>query len=150
MLANYGVEGETYTLENGEPRFTDMILNNDTYSYVSALFKYCLYEGPFELDVGRYFSAFNESQREAVKRWEANRDEAWNLPTSMTLTSEESEARSALTMEIGTYCSEMVLKFIVGDASIDAQWDEFISTIENMGGQEIVDITQDALDRYNA
>lgn len=28
MLANYGIEGQTYTMENGEPQFTDLILNN--------------------------------------------------------------------------------------------------------------------------
>lgn len=150
ILANYGVEGDTFTYVDGEPRFTDKVLNNETYSYVSALFKYCIYEGPFELDVGRYFTSFNEVQREAVKRWEANRDEAWNIPTAMTLTTEENEARSALTMEIGTYCSEMVLKFIVGDLDIDSQWDTFIGTIKDMGAQEIVDITQQALDRFNA
>ena len=150
ILANYGVEGETFTYVDGEPRFTDMILNNDTYSYVSALFKYCIYEGPFELDVGRYFSAFNDSQREAVRLWEANRDEAWNIPTAMTLTTEENEARSALIAEIGTYCSEMVLKFIVGEISVEDNWDTFVETIQSMGAQEIIDITQAALDRFRA
>lgn len=150
MLANYGVEGETYTYVDGTPRFTDMILNNETYTYVSALFKYCIYEGPFELDVGRYFVAFDDVQRQAVERWEANRDEDWNLPTTMTLTTEESETRSALISEIGTYCSEMILKFMVGDLSIEDNWDSFIASVESMGAQEIVDITQAALDRFNA
>ena len=149
MLANYGVEGETYTYVDGEPRFTDMILANDTFSYVSALFKYCIYEGPFELDVGRYFSSFNDAQREAVARWEANRDEAWNLPTAMTLTTEENEARSAIIAEMGTYCSEMILKFMTGELPVAENWDTFTARIEDLGAQEIVDITQDALDRFN-
>lgn len=65
---------------DGRPTYTDMILNNEKYTYVSALFKYCIYEGPFELNVNRYFAAFSDQQKEAVDRWEANRDEDWNLP----------------------------------------------------------------------
>ena len=28
MLSNYGEEGKTYTMENGEPKLTDYVLNN--------------------------------------------------------------------------------------------------------------------------
>lgn len=149
MAANFGVEGETYTMVDGRPTYTDMILNNDQYTYVSALFKYCIYEGPFELNVNRYFAAFNDRQKEAVDRWEANRDEAWNLPAGLTLTTEETERRSNLIAELGTYCSEMVLKFIVGELDVDENWEAFQTRVQELGGQEIVDITQAALDRYN-
>jgi putative aldouronate transport system substrate-binding protein len=150
MLANYGVEGETYTMENGTPTYTDMILNNDTYTYVSALFKYCLYEGPFALDVGRYYAAFSADQVAAVQTWESNRDEDWNLSTNVTLTTEESERSATLTQELGTYCSEMILKFIVGDLDVDENWDTFQEMLITLGAEEIVSINQTALDRYNA
>lgn len=150
IMANYGAEGETFTYVDGEPRYTDMILNNDYYSYVSALFKYCIYEGPFELDAGRYFSAFNDAQRNAVKLWEANRDEDWNIPAAVTLTTEENEKRSTILTEMGTYCAEMVMKFIVGELKVDDGWETFISNIEKMGAQELIDITQAALDRFNS
>lgn len=150
MAANFGVEGDTYEMVNGKPRYTDKILNNETYPYVCALFKFCIYEGPFALDVQRYYMAFNDRQAEAVERWEANRDEAWNMPNGVTLTSEETERRATLVADIGTYCSEMVLKFIVGDIPVDdANWDAFEARIEELGGREVIDISQAALDRYN-
>ena len=94
--------------------------------------------------------AFNDRQAEAVERWEANRDEAWNMPNGVTLTSEETERRATLVADIGTYCSEMVLKFIVGDIPVDdANWDAFEARIEELGGREVIDISQAALDRYN-
>lgn len=68
----------------------------------------------------------------------------------LTLTTEETETRSNLIAEIGTYCSEMVLKFIVGELDIDENWDAFQARILELGGQEIINITQAALDRYNA
>lgn len=148
LLANYGVEGDTYTVKDGSYYYTDKILNNDTYTYVSALFKYCIYEGPFELDVGRYFAAFDDVQREAVELWEANRDQDWNMPTDLTYTTEESEARAAIISDLGTYCSEMLLKFMVGDLEIDANWDAFMDQVYALGAQDLIDLTQQALDRY--
>ena len=44
----------------------------------------------------------------------------------------------------------MVLKFIVGELSIEDNWDAFTERVESMGAQTIIDITQAALDRYNA
>lgn len=148
LMANYGIEGDTYTVKDGDYYYTDKILNNDTYTYVSALFKYCIYEGPFELDVGRYFASFNEVQREAVELWEANRDQDWNMPVNMTYTTEESEARATIVSDLGTYCSEMLLKFMVGDISIDEEWDAFIDQVYALGAQDLIDLSQQALDRY--
>ena len=37
LLANYGVEGETFTYVDGVPRLTDMVLNNPDYSYGAAM-----------------------------------------------------------------------------------------------------------------
>lgn len=150
LLANYGVEGDTYTVKDGSYYYTDKILDNDTYTYVSALFKYCIYEGPFELDVGRYFAAFDDVQREAVELWEANRDQDWNMPTDLTYSTEESEARAVIISDLGTYCSEMLLKFMVGDLDIDENWDAFIEQVYALGAQELIDLSQQALDRYYA
>lgn len=150
MMANYGVEGETYTMKDGTPYYTDMILNNETYTYVSALFKYCIYEGPFELDVGRYFASFNETQRDAVAKWEANRDQDWNMPTNMTTTTEESEALATIISDLGTYCSEMIMKFMIGDLDVDENWDAFIDQVYALGAQDLIDLNQQALDRYYA
>ena len=80
MAANFGVEGDTYEMVNGKPRYTDKILNNETYPYVCALFKFCIYEGPFALDVQRYYMAFNDRQAEAVERWEAERGRLRTVP----------------------------------------------------------------------
>ena len=42
----------------------------------------------------------------------------------------------------------MILKFMVGDLDIQEGWDGFIAQIQEMGAQEIIDITQAAYDRY--
>lgn len=51
--------------------------------------------------------------------------------------------------EIKSYYEEMYSKFVTGVADIETEWDEYCSTIETMGIQEVVDIYQDAFDRFN-
>ena len=42
----------------------------------------------------------------------------------------------------------MTLKFITGAADPETQWDEYVGTIEGMGVERIIEMKQDALDRY--
>ena len=44
----------------------------------------------------------------------------------------------------------MTLKFIVGSADIDAQWDSFVSYLKQLGVEEVTQVKQDAYDRYIA
>ncbi len=39
MAANYGLEGESYTMENGEPRYTELVMTqeeNEEYARINA------------------------------------------------------------------------------------------------------------------
>lgn len=72
------------------------------------------------------------------------------LPEGISLTSDESAEASALQSDIYTYVSEAIPKFILGDLDIEADWDEFVSNVKSMGIEDVIDIYQGALDRYNA
>lgn len=55
-------------------------------------------------------------------------------------TPEDAERLSFLTSTIDTYVQEMMAAFISGNSDIDAEWDDYISTLENMGAAELEDI----------
>ena len=40
--------------------------------------------------------------------------------------------------------------FITGQKDIEAEWDTYLKTLDDMGLQEVIDVYQAALDRYNA
>ena len=40
--------------------------------------------------------------------------------------------------------------FLTGQIDIDTEWDTFIKTLYDMGLQDVIDVYQAALDRYNA
>ena len=40
--------------------------------------------------------------------------------------------------------------FITGEVDIETGWANFLKTLDNMGLQDVLDVYQAALDRYNA
>lgn len=151
LLFNFGIEGESYTMENGYPKYTDTILKNpDGLPMAQAMARYftASWSGPFVQDK-RYLEQYyvEPAQREANENW-SKADHAKLLPT-LSLTAEESSKSSSLMNDATTYRDEMINRFIMGAEPLD-NFDKFVSTLEGMGIQEVVDIYQAALERYHS
>ena len=50
--------------------------------------------------------------------------------------------------DINTYVDEMFMKFTLGQADIDAEWDNYVRTLERMGYEELEKVHQQMYDRY--
>ena len=79
--------------------------------------------------------------------WDSNADADYKIPDSLSLTAEESEEQSAIYSDIQTLISENLLKFVMGDRSMD-EWDDFVQEMWDMGLQDVIDIEQTGYDRY--
>lgn len=152
MYYNFGTEGKSYTMENGEPVYTDLILNNpDGLPIAQAMSGYIRgnYNGPFVQDV-RYAQQYYtmDCQKKAQATWTVPEASEHVLPP-ITPSSGESEEFSAIMNEINTYRDEMTLKFILGTESLD-NFDKFVDTMNQMNLKRAIEIENSALDRYNA
>lgn len=150
-LASWGVEGVTYTMENGEPKYTELVLNNpDGLPTSQALAQYAFtYEAPYVVDVNAHMQKqVYQNQRDALELWKQTNQEAHTLPP-ITKTDEEGEEFKALDGEIYTYVNEMISKFIVGIEPL-SEYDSFAAELERRGASRCVEILQAGLDRYNA
>ncbi len=154
MLANYGVEGETYTMENGEPQFTDLILNNPQgFDWQLCQSLYINPGFPCLTDLSVQEMTYTDAQKAAVPTWVGAFDSAdETMPNTnwLSYTTEESQHKSDLQNDIETYQTEMRLKFITGQLDIDAEWDNYCAALEGMGIHTMEEITQAAVDRYLA
>lgn len=68
----------------------------------------------------------------------------------LTLTQEEQDIYNDVWTDINNKVTEMNAAFITGQADIEAEWDNYIKELYNMGLQDVIDVYQAALDRYNA
>lgn len=147
-----GIEGETYVVnEDGSVEYSDLINNNpEGLSYTQALSKYTTWRngGYPAIVTERYFKG-SEGQPDALEAAERIGDyypeEVW-APFNYTL--EESEMMSTIGADIESFVEEMRARFIIGQDSLDASWDNYVRTLEQMGLDRYMEIYQSAYERY--
>lgn len=154
MLANYGIEGDTYTMVDGEPQFTDLILNNPQgFDWQLCQSLYINPGFPCLNDLSAQELTYNDAQKAAVDTWVAafdSTDETMPNTQWLSYTTDESYTIADLQTDMETKQDEFRLQAITGQIDIDAEWDNYVATIEEMGFYELEAIDQAAVDRYLA
>ena len=149
LLANYGVEGEGFEYVDGVPTFTSLVTDSDL-GMRDALLVYAS-NGTINcvIDNNAVASGYSEVDKAAPEIWAKGMDDAYVIPTSMTLSADQSTEAANIYSDIQTLCMESIAKFITGDKSLD-EFDDFVQQIEDMGIQDYLDIYQECYDDYMA
>jgi putative aldouronate transport system substrate-binding protein len=148
-LANYGADGVSCEVVDGQPQFTDAVLNNPDLAAGDAI---SFYTGrnstPSWSSNSKLLVSFNEDEAGAFAIWEASRDNRDVYPYVASLTIEESEDLSALASDYETYALEARDRFIVGDMDIETEYEAYEQALHEMGLTRALEIKQAAYDRY--
>lgn len=151
LLANYGVEGETFHYVDGKPVLTELVTNNPDYSYNLALNIFTCDRQtpvPFIIDEQKARNDYSEDQSNAVAVWNEATDGLYNIPRQgVNMTTKEQEEYNSTYIDIDTYMDETISKFVVGDLSLD-QFDSFVQKLKDMGIEDCIAIEQTAYNRY--
>ena len=150
-VANYGVEGLSYTLdEEGNPVYTDVIDHNpDGLIYQIARIMYCVNQVP-SLGDPTIIRDHIYSQRviDASAIWtDAYAGSDMVLSSSAALSVDEADEYASIYTDIATYATETLLRFVLGEASLDG-WDEFVDTVKDSGIDTCIELYQSAYERY--
>lgn len=139
-----------YIDEDGSKQFTKFITENPDGITGDQAYRYYLMR-----DIMTVWEWENQSLmykdpkfQECWDVWQGSATTDGYIPTTITLTIEETDAFTNMKMDIDTYVNEMTAKFISGAESLD-NYDKFIAQVEKMGANELIEIQQAALDRYN-
>ena len=149
LMYNYGIEGQTYDMVDGQVVIKDEIVNNEFgVDIASCLRLYCPYGSFFGLYMaGRMDFMASDLYLDAKVVWAQNSDTEYILPSGVTLTTEESEELSNITAEVSTYVSERIPRIIMGEIPL-SEWDAIIAQCEELGLSRATEIQQAAYDRY--
>lgn len=150
MLNNFGIEGESYTMVDGNPVYTEKITNNPDglpMSQVLSMYVRSSTEGPFIQDE-RYISQYYQlqEQRDALDVWGQNVSQDWKMPM-VTLTSEEQAEYSRIITDFQTFQTENVTAFIMGSRPI-SEFETFVQECKDRDIERAIEIYQAAYDRY--
>ncbi len=150
LACNYGEEGVAFEYdESGTPVYTDLISNNpDGLSSMQAQWIYCNFQAPYIQDDARNDSLYSdEIQRTALSIWDSNRTN--DLVYYGELTTEEAEDYNTYATDLETYASETLLKYILNEEELtEDSWETFLATLTSMGAETMVELKQQAYDRY--
>ncbi len=150
-LFNWGIEGKTYSKENGEYKFLDSVINNpEKKDPVGVLAKYCL---PIYSSGARVMSSDaymqvgmgRDEQRAAADEW-SSCDTSLFLPT-LPFTTDEQDTISDVMGDAKTYYTDMFVKFVMGVEPI-SNFDKFAANIEKMGIDKVLKCYKAAYERY--
>lgn len=153
LLANYGTDENHDIDENGKPQYNNDLLTKlpDGFTVMDAVNQIRMPVGVVQIYDWSHqlLPTLKPEASGANQVWDANYTEKRTMPSRVSLTAEESSAYSAITTDLDTFISENVVKFILGQKSMD-EYDAFIEQIHAMGLEEMIAYQQAALDRYNA
>lgn len=153
LLANFGIEGETYDMVDGKPVYNDYIMKNPdgkTMSQAGLQYSRAFSFGAFVQDkvYGNQWYGL-DGQKRATELWTKNMD-LYNEKNPFlygTLTAAEVTKTASKQTDIDTYCRETVGKFILGTEPIE-NMDKFFAQLKAMGIEDIIKVKQDAYDRF--
>ena len=150
MLFNFGIEGESYTMIDGEPIYTEKITNNPdglSMSAAMAMYMQSYNTGAFVQDK-RYMEQYASlpQQKQAWEVWSDTNAHNHIMPY-LYMNEEEAGEIAKLTNSINTYESEMIIKFIMGIEPIE-NYDKYLAELEARGLSKVLAAQQKAYERY--
>jgi putative aldouronate transport system substrate-binding protein len=157
LMANYGVEGESYHMDGDTPVFdwdspvTVTGKNAPNAEMAQNLFTMMRFVGYYQ-DNDMLLPTFSDTALDAVELWtlDDSTDDR-NYPSAITFTAEENDEIDQYQGDLLTYTAETCLKFLDGALELnDDTWNEFVSTCDEMGLGEITAVYQNAYDEYVA
>lgn len=153
LLANFGIEGESYTIVDGEPIYTDLVMDNpDGLDKQTVMSHYCLSwaQNPCIQEKGYGEQYFNLPEQIAAKeKWGQNDAESYLVPY-LAVAEEDQAEYTKLMGDISTYISEMFIHYVDGTKDLADFETDYLGTLEKMGIDRVIEMKQKALDAYNA
>lgn len=153
LLSGMGHEGETYVLEDGIPVYSDFIQKNPdglSPKQAAGTFSWVQSSGPYLFIKYAPMSLDDASVLEAKEDYiipHLDESNKYVLPGALAFDNEAAEVIRSRMTDIKDTTDQAVLAFINGQRSID-EFDAFVSQIEGLGIQEVIDIYQASHDAW--
>lgn len=146
LLTNWGIEGETYEVTDGEKHFTSLILDHENSPtrgrYVLGM-------------VPPHFPGYLDKEAEYELKGEALaeietlvKDHLFPLQAPLVPTREENTEYVQIMTDISKFVSEQEPMFIRGELNLKDDFDAFIAQLEKMNIERAIEIKEAQLQRF--
>lgn len=156
LIYNWGIEGTTYTTDaDGNKKYTDVILANDTIPAADGQYIFKLHFGPKLAEADVQCNPGTIGDPKALYWRELYSDDtsvSSDCIMFASLTADQSLERAEYMVDIETFMNETTLQFLLGEKDIndDTEWANYMGTMQSLGIEDAIAITQEAQDAFVA
>jgi putative aldouronate transport system substrate-binding protein len=156
MLTTFGVEGITYNMDDGFPKYTELITQNpDGLSIADASAKYIGIPGMAtyeDLRVWAQLSLTSPGARQASMRtWTDTFTENTNTPIPPAMMEpDDAEEYADIMADLQTHILESVAKFTTGAWDVDKDYDQFVQTCRELKAERALELQDKAIKAWQA
>lgn len=148
-LMNFGVEGQQYDLVDGKPIFKESMLSGDE-SVVTLLEQVgAQIQIGFQQDFTYEEQWMNPVAKKGARMYIDGNYCEKAFP-SLVFTDEEQDLLTEKQTAIDTLKKEVTQKWILNAEDVNDGWDQYIEALNNLGIEEVLEVYQNAYDRYMA
>ncbi|MBQ8616606.1 MAG: extracellular solute-binding protein [Clostridia bacterium] len=149
-LLTWGVEGESYVVENGKKKLTELALTPDPDKGWLKLYYYAIGHASFPKYDGEnvVLASYPEDQLLAEMTW-ADASAGLIYPPGITMSIEDKTFCDQVMEDVNNYITEMEMKFITGEEPL-SNYDAFVAQLERMGVNDALGIYRRQYDAYMA
>jgi putative aldouronate transport system substrate-binding protein len=146
----YGREGETFEMVNGEPRYLEEHYSNGIPNLQELKKDYGVDTNGWNQALPLSFLTVSLSEEQQDYYAELAAGDMYTPPNPMvTFTPDQKEDAKLLETPLNDYRNEMILAFVIGDLSLQSDWDDYVATAKDMGVDELIEIYDEAWSNQN-
>ena len=148
-LLTWGIEGESYVVENGKKKLTDYALEVADDGYL-VLHHYAIGHAAFPKYDGEsvVLATYPADQIVAETTW-ADSSNALVYPPSISLSVADKAFCDSVMDDVNNYISEMEIKFITGEEPL-SNFDAYVNQLDRMGIGKALEIYRKAYESHMA
>ncbi|MEF3048967.1 extracellular solute-binding protein [Pseudotabrizicola sp. L79] len=145
-LSNFGVEGKTWDMVDGEPTYKPEVLNSDSPVNSQMYLEGAqIYRG-YWMDYRYEWQWTSPEARAGIELYDAN-NLLLDQFLGVSFNKEEQEIYDKYWPSLRTYMLERQQAWILGTGDIKADWDGYISTLNKMGYEQVIEVMNTAYAR---
>ena len=142
-LANFGVEGQQYEMVDGEPKFTQEFLDGGPVNAQLYQVGGQLVARGFPQDYNYEIQWTNEIALEGIALYDEG-DYLTDQFLGVSMNTDEQKTFDKSWSSIRTYMLERQQAWILGTGDVEADWDDYMATLEGMGLNDVLGVMQSA------
>lgn len=149
LLSNFGVEGKTWDMIDGEPVYKPEVLNSDSPVNSQMYLEGAQIQRGYWQDYRYEWQWTSEAARKGIELYDSE-DLLIDQFLGVALNKKEQAVFDRYWPSLRTYMLERQQAWILGSGDVQADWDDYAKTLDKMGYADVIEVLNTAYERqYN-